>query len=273
MPELLNYSTWFLLGTLFEAFLLLSLRIRPVRALAVFALILPFCALVWFFVRDQYQLYSLFFVISFSLYFCFRFNKEVLPEITELTLLQFMLVFVYVLYAAGLHNFPLPFLVALSVPCLWTLVLAFIRSPLGRFGRLLSYLWFIGMVLTVLIIQCMTWLYPRLVGFVAFENPLEAVVAGMTFLSFMLYASYVANLVVINRYENLLMKEYLMYRYQHHDLTARQALVITLVQGGLLAANAIAHLVPDAVIIGVSLSLSPLIMHIPWFRSQQIPLR
>lgn len=209
------------------------------------------------------------FCFWFSIFFSLAYKKTILTEIDERQILQINIVFLYVIFfASGLAPVFLIFpsvAALLLVPSIATLAVSFYKKKIPKLAKALFYIWFNVMILILLGYQLLRWAAPLVFGHqsLATLGPWEAFFGGMSILLLSVYSLYMFELLP-GKYtgfkDTIEFGLFLAHRHSNRQLSQLEALLIILIQGGILVLNHKFHVVSESMIIGISLAVVTIVV-------------
>lgn len=283
MNYAMQLSLWFGLGVILEAILLVKGRFNFEKfkefifSLITISLILLLA--VFFTSFDNRTLrfvgfesvpYELIFVYLFASSFLFAkiFKKEILPEISEKTVLIFNLLFWYVFLVYFYHSFAFLTLLFL-IPTAFTFIIAFINVRLNFFWRSFFYMWFLMMIVLFVLSQFSSGNLSFFFNQKHIEtlSPIDVLATGMVFLYLTLNVWYVLEAIWPFFQEGSFIrdkitgwKEYIKIlsdKFSDYQLRPFHALLIILFVGSILTLNYYFKFVSDILMINALLLLTP----------------
>ena len=279
MQFFINFSSPFLLslffglGVVLQAYFLVSHKVN----LKSFGLLVLACSGMSFLFslrvflktlkapEDIYFAIFLFFIL-FSIFFAIISKKEILPEISEKTILCFTLVFWYIFlnyFRPTITDFW--FWLAL-IPSLGTVIISFVDIKLGFFWKLFFYTWFLLMVIFFNIFyfsfgNLSFFFDPK--GIKPF-SPFEILTTGMAFLYLVSHIWYVIELLPLkgSTFKETIQEwkeqaQLLTGKYSDAQLTPLHAFFIIFFIGGVLSLNYFFKITSDDLVISLSVLVIP----------------
>jgi len=210
----------------------------------------------------------------FSVTFAFIFKRDILPLISEAVLLSYTLVFWFAFFAYYYHGDPLQIclMIALLVPTVATLFIAFRKTKLGFALKLILYTWFLVITVCLGLLQ---FPFSQLSLFFAdrqvpWASPLDSAAAGMAFMFLAANATYVFYLIPIpdknESFEERMrhwheFTDLMTQRFADAQLTFKQASAVLGLEGGALLANALYKWLPPGLLINAAIVLPPMLLY------------
>jgi hypothetical protein len=270
MGERLNLCLWFGLGVLFQALFFVRSR-ADLKVLAI-CLLIGLCGMIPGKHEHNYALYRhmLFGFGFFSFMSAIFFKNELMPIISEKLVLFYTLIFWYAFFSfvyksTYFHNILLSIFL---VPTIGTILIAFIKQKLNFTLKLCFYSWFVCVVLLMGVFQ---FSYGNIVIFfkekgIYWLNSWDSIFAGMAFFYIVANVAYLYQLIPIPAKHQSMKSRmeqwhefttFTVNRYEDDQLTYIQALLIIVIQGGLLFLNYQYHLLDPNLVINLMI-LAPI---------------
>jgi hypothetical protein len=271
-------SLFFGLGVVSQAYLLvrhqISFKSFLKRVLGCFLLSFFICLRVFLEIEVKQIYISVFtFFLIFSILFGVFSKNEILPEISEQTLLSFTLVFWYIFFT-HFHRINYLFWLAL-LPSLGVLIISFVSAKLGFVWKLFFYTWFLLMIVFSNIFY---FSFGNLSFFFNPEkikklSPIDVFLTGMVFLYLVSHVWYILELVPYRhrRSRKEMIAEWkehaqlLIGKYSDFQLLPIHSFFIILFGGGILLLNYFLKILPDDLIISLSILIIPQLISERWY--------
>lgn len=201
---------------------------------------------------------------------CLLFSKEVVPVLNEQSSLQLTIVFLYFLFTNPDHIFLRKNLYIVPIVFFTTLTLysVFSLQKTKRKILLTLYAGFFIMVATLSFhqINILTIFDDALIDWQDYENPIGIFISGISFAYLVICLCY---LVVFFAWPRIFradpkrfksFQENMIQKYDHTQLKRVEALLIILLQGGVLTYNYFFHVIDDTLAINVSIVATQLLV-------------
>jgi len=260
---IMNWPLWigisFALGTLFQALLLIGKRIgfkssetRKKFLICLGVFIVVFIAVASNNLREE-QSYLAFIMASmlFGLFFSAIYANNILNIINERTVLHFNTIFLFMVLFI-FKNETSSYWIWTTISITISVIISFMiiqKNILSNALKIGIYIWFLIMNL---IITYTLW--PEFSNYIGLDLKWYSLVSmffiGAMFLMIMYYCLF----VVINLFSKEFRK-ILLSKYSDEQINFKFALILIIIQGGILILNHIIKLIPDYALISVSLSL------------------
>jgi hypothetical protein len=207
----------------------------------------------------------------FGFFLAVLFEKRILPVINEKIVLSYTMVFWYAIFA-NFSSLGLPdwLIYALLIPTAVTLVIAFAQPALTFPWRVAMYSWFLVLIVSLGLLQ---FSFVRLAIFYSPDqapwlSPVECLTTGMAFLYLCVNAAFVFELIPIpgrsQSWEDRMrdwhaLTDLMAYRFSDAPSGSAVAGSIFVIEGGVIAANFVYHVIPDGLLVNLLLVLPGLL--------------
>jgi len=264
-------SLFFGFGIFIEAYLLTrqKLTFRKFLGKYIPCLIITLFLFIYMLIRsDTGSFYGAAFLsfIIFSILFSIVAEEEILPEISEQTILSFTLVFWYICFTHFSVGFSHLWVKIALIPSIATLIISFINRKLGFFWKLFFYNWFL---LLIIFFGIFYFSFGNLSFFFIKENiknlsVIGVMATGMAFLYLIANSFYFFELFPIpGKHQSFrerieMWKEHtrlLTSKYTDYQLKPAYSFLLILFQGGILVLNYFFKFVSEDLIISIAILL------------------
>ncbi len=267
MADTFLLALMFGLGTVLQA--VLMLRGKNVNMAHFLGMVLVLLLVCIVFVKAGGNIGTFFFMCI--IIFTAVYKEKILPVINEQVLLSFTILFwfIFLVYDHKLIDDTiacLPLFSSMLLVTLGTLVMAFTKIRIGFRLRAIFYIWF---MLTAFVIGASQFWFGNLSIITNSEvsasaDPFSAFTAGMVFLYIFTYFMYLLEVIPFpGKYQTI--KEritqwqehiaLLSNKYSDYQMKTGHALLIIILQGGALILNYFLQLVPNYLLINISVLL------------------
>jgi len=206
--------------------------------------------------------------VVFTLFFWSAFRDEVLPVISEQTVLFYTLLFWYVFLERFYAEWPITAAAAL-IPTTATLAASYSKAKTSQWAKLLLYTWFLVIIVFLIYFQITQGAAVFLLMAQSLPpDPLSAFMTGMVSLYFSFYLLTVYMLIPIpgkrQRFADRLeeckkLARSLIGHYSDTQIEAAHATMMILALGAFFAVNHYTGFMPDYLLINLAVILYPLI--------------
>jgi hypothetical protein len=269
----------FIAGGLLQSLALLGWKVRGVRLFGLsVSLGLGLVIGLLFYVRMDTSDVSWFFYLFLIVYifiFSLIFIKDVLPVISERTLLPMTIAMWYAcLSGLDLQSiFTWAFIVLISLPTLIVLLSAFTQRPPSRGEQTFSYIWYLAVLCFLIYIQLapdkIAWMLNAGLGLM---GAMELLFTGMIAAYLLIHVVYISLPVLIMlpdrgetdyKFRRAMLREYmevLRDKFSDEQLTYKESILIITLLCGALAANHYLGLVSGHMAVNISALFVPQLM-------------
>lgn len=284
MPYYIQLGLIFNLGVLLQAFFMIRYKLNSKNKLFEFSACLVLALISSFYLNNKIKLPDslyfsiLFFSFVFSILFGHYFKKDILPDITEHTILYFTIIFWYIFFP-GLKSllFSLDLMPSLDslllfpilIGSLGVLFISFSNVKLNIFWKLFFYIWFLSIIICL---NILCFLSKNISFFFNKEaiitlSPLEILFSGMVFFYLIVNVLYIYELIPIpakHQSFNERIKEWKKYinmltnKYSDNQLKPVHSLLTILFLGGFFVSNYFLQFAPAYLIINIAIISYPL---------------
>ena len=204
--------------------------------------------------------------------FAILFRKQIMPIVSEKTLLVLNMALWYLFLAySPMLSFKVKLLICLVLTPMTVSVILMvcIDHVVGPGLTLLFYTWFLVIIVSIGLAQFPFWKLSFFFSKISAARfgSVNVMLTGMVFSYIVMHIFYILALIPIPYYKEQSFEErwrevkkhakMIIEKYSHQQLRQEEALLIVLILGGLLAANLLFQLIPDHMVINFLIVIVP----------------